>query len=461
MQDNINKTVEAGGFLWFSDLHGSERTLEKCKMSLNAVIDCIDDSDHRNSNEPIDFTLFTGDWWDGRQFVTHRSAFTPLLDQAYDLAIRRMLVMIPGTSTHDIEGSLEEFKRIPGCHVLEKPEPFLLTSEMCNNRPSISLSGNDYLILPIPALTKSHLLKEHPDLSGDEANEQIKLLLNGLMAGYKIAAHDFRQEHPAGKVIVAGHVSTIGASISNDQMIPATDICIAPDSLMSVGADIVCLGHIHRRQVIQNTKVVYCGNPFQHTFGEADDVNKGFNHVKFFEDANEESLAGINDIMVYDPAYRHGFSVKLHTIPDIKPMVDIKTKLVPVTNCEDVNAPKWFVMLVDEDGQPTDPDQEDTIYSSCHGADVRYRIEVPEEYKDEVDEERVLNNMAGHEVVPASLKFEKKVISHDRERCPEAAELTSNADLFKAWGKATETEVDSDDLDALAELERKVANGIG
>lgn len=462
--------------LHFSDLHASAANLDKCRMVLDQIIAHI-----VTHEAQFDFVLFTGDWWDGRQYVTESSAYHPMMEKARELAYLCPLVILQGTSTHDLRGSLEEFKHIDHCVVLDRPEPF-----------KIGFKNSHYLILPIPAMTKAHLIGQQHDLSLDAANKMISQKLNEMMLLYKMTASDFRKEaadelldsRMEGReseiknpiVITAGHLSTIGAKITNEQTMPATDIAVSPDSLSETEADYIGLGHIHKRQQVGNYRSFYAGSPFQMNFGEADQVKKGWLDVHFFD-----SKESVDDIFGFNYGVSEEDDRKVYCF-DRTVVAEQDAGLPALISLNELyqfeEQPDGQIKathdLIDSDGEPLTTDKIDLIefVRSWKDAHIKVKVYYDAQYGHLVSDDHVresLNSAVdamirlhgdrhGRFGKPASIQIERKPIKMVRERCPEIKDAESNKDMLELWGKATGTDITDADLYNLNELERKVAN---
>jgi len=72
---------------------------------------------------------------------------------------------------------------------------------------------------------------------------------------------------------MVGHFQVGGAFISETQQLTGVDIEISKDQLALAQADVICLGHIHKRQQIGDN-IFYSGSIYRQNFGELEE--KGF-----------------------------------------------------------------------------------------------------------------------------------------------------------------------------------------
>lgn len=129
------------------------------------------------------------------------------------------------------------------------------------DRPvTMHLQGLDVACLPWPR--KVWLTAEAPDVDdlGKLAAKAMGMILAGFTTHWDVGVH---------ARVLLGHVELYGATLDSGQpMTGKADIELSCDDLLSSGADVACLGHIHAHQLHAAGRVLYAGSPRQCNFGE-------------------------------------------------------------------------------------------------------------------------------------------------------------------------------------------------
>lgn len=395
--------------LHFSDLHANRKNLEKVKVALDHVIKTAEE------RKP-DLILFTGDMWDGQTTIDYSSPLMMVIDEFADLSRISPIVIIRGTPSHDRPGSLEVFGSIrtkQPVFIIRDPEIF-----PCNHL--------NCFIYPIPAPTKSGLVKMAQDkgieLSPDKSDEVCADILHDILRGYGLHLAEARKQNPATIGIVAGHLTISGARTSTGQIMMSGDIPVPSMYLQEIEAELICLGHIHKHQIIDGT-IFYPGSCLPVNWGEQE-----------------------QKVMLYYEL-EPGQTVHYEAIPfPFPPMVDIEGT---ADNDGGINFQNGF-------------DIRDLI-----GADVRIRIKIKisPHNKDLYTQEKfllLLNFLASQagldgELKINSLKFEKIIETENRQRCEAITIARTNVEKLLAWGESNNTDITDGMIKCLEKAESGVA----
>ena len=260
-----------------ADIHYSRDKQEQALQSLDLLA-------RTASQEKVDLIIIAGDLFDRPVNNTASSGFPGLINVIQDLMNIAPVVAITGTPTHDIPGCYEPFKKIKSHHgftILEAGQDYFLGSEgMVWNGDPIDADRSRLLLFGIPEISKQYFLKDK-QLGQAEADEAIKKGMRELLLG--LAA--IRKQHPDIPCVLVYHGMVAGATLSNNQVMPAGGIQLGKDDLALVGADYYALGHVHKAQQIEGLPAYYSGSAFPVDWGEQD--LKCFNIVEIGEDQHE------------------------------------------------------------------------------------------------------------------------------------------------------------------------------
>jgi len=237
----------------------------------------------------------------------------------------------------------------------------------------------------VPSMDKSYLMAAD-DSSIRSGNMAFKEAVHDLFAGFGIINDQFTA-HNIPTVLVT-HGMLTGACFSSGQTAIGEDLEFGLNDLHAAKATYTALGHVHKHQVFPGN-VVYCGSPGRLNFGEAED--KGFVIAEF-------SDAECVDVRFEQtPARRFCFG----EVPEY-------------TDAQDVYA-RANALAVD-----------------CRGADVRFRLQLPEECRADVDRDRLeqIFLLAGANKV----KLEISIIPKQRSRSEGISRVDSLPEKVLRWG---------------------------
>ena len=265
-------------------LHASD--IHACKEHEAEALKSLDEIEQYQGKNPVDLTVFAGDFWDATMQNTDQSGFDRFLGRLTSISSHSPVVMVEGTPSHDVDGSLDVIKRLQsmkGITVLEPRKPYFLAEHAIEGDTRITDSLGDYdnaklLILGIPEPRKKYLLAQGTagkDATDEEVRNKMHLLC------FQLAA--IRAQYKDLPCLVVYHGDVAGTTLQNDETVErGTGIAITIDDLADIGADYYALGHIHKPQQVGTLPAYYAGSVYAKNFGESH--KPGFNVVDIFSD---------------------------------------------------------------------------------------------------------------------------------------------------------------------------------
>ncbi|RJQ39246.1 MAG: exonuclease SbcCD subunit D [Dehalococcoidia bacterium] len=215
----------------------------------------------------VDLALFCGDAYKSREPTqTHQREFARRIRRLAEGGIPVFLL----TGNHDLPSMLgratatEIFDTlgVANVYVSNKPELYRIPTK-----------SGAVQVVSLPWLRRSQLLsrEDTADLKLDEIDRLMEEKLTGIVAA-KAAELD-----PALPAILAAHAWVEGARVGSETMMSiGQEPHLLPSNLTRPGFDYIALGHIHRRQVLNETPpAVYSGSLERVDFSEEND-EKGF-----------------------------------------------------------------------------------------------------------------------------------------------------------------------------------------
>ncbi len=298
---------------------------------------------------------------------------------------------------HDQTGELAVFGHYRDVLVAETPELF-------------SIDEVDILCVPWPERAYLAALG-HTGEAGDQAGSAaLAAMLRGMVA---------TRDHPERPLVILAHLQVLGAISSSAQPMIGRAIEAVLGDLQDLGAAFVVLGHIHRPQQLA-PGVEYVGSLTCHDFGEED----------------EEKRIGI--LTVEDDG-----TASVEWIP--------------------VPCRRWLTIEaeVGEDGAPVEEwpvansaADEALVIVGLAGANVRYRYTCDESEQHVFDHAEIERRFAAAH----TLKIVAQVERAERVRAAEVAAAATTEDQLQAWGVATGTEITTNHIDKLQQLESEGRN---
>lgn len=156
------------------------------------------------------------------------------------------IVVLRGTPNHDGEEQFkllsEHFENNEKVHIVTQPSVVKVKA------------GNAILqVACLPGFDKGFYRAKHPGLSKEEENVVFTQELGNAVMGLKAACDE---THPC---VLLAHYTVPGCNTESGQtpFLAQFEPVIMPETLDAAQFDLVCLGHIHRPQVLESCKDVY------------------------------------------------------------------------------------------------------------------------------------------------------------------------------------------------------------
>ena len=384
-------------FLLIGDIHLREGE------HLDDVANCLGFAEQVADDRNVHGVLIAGDLFEGKSSPEERRVLGSALahlstDKQGGL---RQVVAIRGN--HDQPRELSVFGWYNAVTVAEEPRFVTVAHER-------SLTTVDILCVPWPERAFLAAL-DHTGEAGDQAGSAaLAAMLRGMVA---------TREHPERPLVILAHLQVLGAISSSAQPMIGRAIEAVLGDLQDLGAAFVALGHIHRPQELA-PGVEYIGSLTVHDFGEED----------------EQKRIGI--LTVEDDG-----TASVEWIP--------------------VPCRRWLTIEaeVGEDGAPVEEwpvansaADEALVIAGLAGANVRYRYTCDESEQHLFDHAEIERRFAAAH----TLKIVAQVERAERVRAAEVAAAASTEDQLRAWGAATGTEITTNHIDKLQQLESESAS---
>jgi len=210
------------------------------------VCNCISALIEKAKEETPDIAIIAGDIfhqakvWSDRGLKENRK----IVEYLRDLDSICPVVVMRGTPNHDSE---EQFNALRTA--LDGNNSINIITEPCV-RTFITASGDPIQIAFIPGFDRGYYRAKHPGLSKEEENEVFTEAIANLILGLKAQC-----ESGIPSVLV-GHYTIAGANMESGQtaFMSQFEPIVYTDALKAADFDLVCFGHIHRPQQIENCK---------------------------------------------------------------------------------------------------------------------------------------------------------------------------------------------------------------
>jgi len=248
--------------LHFADTHVRDKDIEECDKILNFLVD-------QAWELRPDLIIHAGDVFDSQNIKLDSASAKLVFDVLSDLADIAPVIIVIGTPSHD-GLSIEVARHIKANHriyVSTRPEQiyFMPPDIVWEPPPNDFVSIADAVISCMPAPTKQFFQSEG---SIAETDQEIGDAMTGIMAGFAAQAASYDAPH-----ILVGHFQVGGATVSTGQQLIGREIEVSKSQIEAANADLVCLGHIHKSQKIDD-EIFYSGSTYPLTYGELEE--KGF-----------------------------------------------------------------------------------------------------------------------------------------------------------------------------------------
>jgi DNA repair exonuclease SbcCD nuclease subunit len=221
-----------------SDFHARDKDIDEVKA-------CLDFIYKTAKEESVDLAVICGDIFDSQDIKLDSLSAKVVIKFVSDLADICPIAIITGTSSHD--GKAPEILsyvrgRYP-VHVASKPE-------------QIEMAGA--VLSLVPQVTKQFF---------QGSDQEVSAAMSAIFAGIGATAEG------KGPHILVYHGGITGAALSTGQTLTGEDIEVSVDQMMLANPDLICLGHIHKMQVI-GERGCYSGSIYRNNWGELEP--KGF-----------------------------------------------------------------------------------------------------------------------------------------------------------------------------------------
>jgi exonuclease SbcD len=372
---------------------------------------CTDFMVNKAKEEEVDLSIIAGDLFDERQ-TYDSAAFRSAIDFVKKLSEVSPVYILKGTNSHD-GSSIKFLEFINTKHPVYVAEEIghvcfqndfkvieyeALTDEL---RKEASITGlcTKALIFGIPPVTKANMLAFNGNDMEGSRQDTIEALRNVIQMFGTLS----EEAHNAGiPVILVGHLTVTGSTLSTGQQMVGREVELGVGDLRMTGADLVCLGHIHK---VQSWKeIFYSGSITRLNFGEEED--KGFWIHEFYKSELEESR------FIKTPA---------------RQMVTIELN---------------------------DESAETVMNNLSEGSYVRVRYQTTEEDVHKIDEKELKEKLLN--IGAADVKIEKTVIPTERVRAEGISRLNSLDEKLRKWGETSGTEISDGVFEKLQSLGEKL-----
>ena len=218
-------------------------------------------------NNDIDLVLFSGDAYKSREpSQTQQREFAKRINRISGSGIPIFLLIgnhdLPNAVGRATSTEIFDTLAIKNVHVSNKPDIFKIPTQ-----------HGVVQIVSLPWLRRSALLSKEDtkNLNFEQLNQRMQDSLTNIVN--TLAA----RLDPGLPSILAAHIWVVGAMLGTEKMMTiGQEHTLLLSNIANPAFDYIALGHIHRRQVLQNNPpVVYSGSVDKLDFGDEDD-EKGF-----------------------------------------------------------------------------------------------------------------------------------------------------------------------------------------
>jgi DNA repair protein SbcD/Mre11 len=258
-----------------ADWHLKNDMISECRKVLEFLVE-------KAKLAQPDVIEIDGDIFDSGAVKLDSPAAKLAFEIVHDLADIAPVAILIGTPSHDgtaADGSLSLIRAKHNVWVSSRPEQIALVDrngvtglvamdEVLSNMHVRPLA----LLSRIPQPTKQWFEQNVADIKATD--HAIADQMKAIFTNFGAVADDFKRTPH----ILGGHWNTTGSLISKTQTLTGQDIEIPPDYMYLANADVICLGHIHKRQRIEQN-IYYCGSTYRKTWGELDEKGFYFHHI--------------------------------------------------------------------------------------------------------------------------------------------------------------------------------------
>jgi len=243
--------------LHIGDIHAKEDSLDELRKCFDTVLDTA-------SGEHPDLVVHSGDTFDHQSIRLDTDAVRETVDFFRDLLMFAPVAVVIGTPTHDGQAAriLEALDHMDSGRILvaSMPQQAVLYRDRFYPIGAVAVPERDIeaVISFVPTPTKQYW---QGNGGIQQTDAEIAQAMSALFAGMGAIADPLPGPH-----ILVGHFSVRGAQISETQQMIGREIEIGKDQIELALPDLVCLGHIHKPQQIDN--IFYSGSLYTLNWGE-------------------------------------------------------------------------------------------------------------------------------------------------------------------------------------------------
>jgi DNA repair protein SbcC/Rad50 len=255
-----------------------------CRDRWSEVAASLDVVEEYAARESVDLVAIAGDHADGPLQDSERDVLDRLCARYQRLGDIAPVVIIEGTPSHDVPGSLEVFQRLSctfGITILRPGKAYgLRTADraIVEIKPDkfASHSAWQLLLFGVPEPNKKWLLAE-VGATGKEASDQA---VRDAMRNLLLGLGGMRKQHSDLPCLLLYHGQVSGARTATGFGVESgTGLAVSRDDLAAVEADYYALGDIHEPQQIGDLPAYYPGSVYPLNWGETHKA--GCNIVEF------------------------------------------------------------------------------------------------------------------------------------------------------------------------------------
>lgn len=380
------------------DIHFRNDLVEEITRCTNFMIE-------QSRQEKPDLSIIAGDLFDERQ-AYDSSAFKAAVDFVRKLTDISPVYILKGTNSHDGTSIkfLETLNTRYPVYVAEEIGYTMFMSDFKTvdyEKLITGLKNGVYanaIVLSIPPVSKANLLAHGNNGMEESRLDTIEALRNVLQLFGTIGEE---ARHSGIPVILAGHLTVTGSTISTGQQIVGRDIELGVGDLRMAFADLVCLGHIHKVQ--SWGEIFYSGSITRLNYGEEE--AKGF---------------------------------WIHELSGNKPI-----------SSRFIETPARKMVTVDLENESIEAMLANITEGSC----VRIKYRTTEDKVHTIDELSLRDNLLN--AGASEIKIEKTVIPVERVRAGGISKLNSVEDKLRKWAETAGIEITGNVIAKLHLLEQE------